>query len=133
VGEHGTSQVFLWSSARIGGRSVSQFAKDTGLSFEQFKKEIEQEVRYANITIIEGTGASVFGIGIVSARIAEIVLRDERTVIPIGSFNPDFGATLSLPSVLGRNGVSRIIMPEMSEQETELLDKSARIIREAAA
>jgi L-lactate dehydrogenase len=133
IGEHGTSQVFLWSSASIGGRSISQFAKDKGVSFEQFKKEIEQEVRYANITIIEGTGASVFGIGVVSARIAEIVLRDERTVIPIGSFNPDFGATLSLPSVLGRHGVSRILMPEMSEQERELLEKSARAIRDAAA
>jgi L-lactate dehydrogenase len=102
-------------------------------SFDQFRKEIEQEVRYANITIIEGTGASVFGIGVVSARIAEIVLRDERSVIPIGSFNPDFGTTLSLPSVLGRDGVSRIIMPEMSEAERELLEKSARTIREAAA
>ena len=117
VGEHGTSQVFLWSSARIGGRPISLFANDAGQSFDQFKKEIEQEVRYANITIIEGTGASVFGIGVVSARIAEIVLRDERAVIPIGSFNPDFGTTLSLPSVLGRNGVSRILMPEMSGLE----------------
>jgi len=133
VGEHGTSQVFLWSGARIGGRSVELFAKDSGVSFDQFKKEIEQEVRYANITIIEGTGASVFGIGVVSARIAEIVLRDEQSVIPIGSFNPDFGTTLSLPGVLGRNGVSRIIMPEMSEAERDLLDKSARTIREAAA
>jgi len=133
VGEHGTSQVFLWSGARIGGRSVELFAKESGVSFDQFKKEIEQEVRYANITIIEGTGASVFGIGVVSARIAEIVLRDEQSVIPIGSFNQDFGTTLSLPSVLGRDGVSRIIMPEMSDGERELLDKSARTIREAAA
>jgi L-lactate dehydrogenase len=54
-------------------------------------------------------------------------------VIPIGSFNPDFGTTLSLPSVLGRDGVSRIIMPEMSGAERELLDKSAKTIREAAA
>lgn len=133
IGEHGTSQVFLWSSARIGGRSISQFAKDKGVSFEQFKKEIEEEVRYANITIIEGTGASAFGIGVVSARIAEIVLRNERTVIPIGSFNPDFGATLSFPSVLERNGISRSIMPEMSEQERDLLEKSARTMRNAAA
>lgn len=132
VGEHGTSQVFLWSSARIGGRPIREFAEESGISFDQFKKEIEQEVRYANITIIEGTGASVFGIGVVSARIAEIVLRDESAVIPIGSFNRDFGTTLSLPSVLGRNGVSRIIMPELSKAERELLDKSARTIREAA-
>jgi L-lactate dehydrogenase len=79
------------------------------------------------------TGASAFGIGVVSARIAEIVLRDEQSVIPIGSFNPDFGATLSLPSVLGRSGVRRIIIPEMSESERDLLDKSAKTIREAAA
>jgi L-lactate dehydrogenase len=90
-------------------------------------------VRYANITIIEGTGASVYGIGMVCARITEIILRDERTVIPIGSFNKDFGATLSLPSVLGRDGVVRILMPEMSDEERGLLEKSAKTIREAAA
>jgi L-lactate dehydrogenase len=132
LGEHGTSQVFVWSSVRVGGRPIEAFAEESGVSFDQFKKEIEKEVRYANITIIEGTGASVFGIGVVSARIAEIVLRNERAVIPIGSFNQDFGTTLSLPSVLGRDGVSRIIMPELSKTERELLDKSARTIREAA-
>jgi L-lactate dehydrogenase len=133
VGEHGTSQVFLWSSARIGGRPISAIAKESGMSFNQFKTEIEKEVRYANITIIEGTGASVYGIGMVCARIAEIILRDERTVIPIGSFNKDFDATLSLPSVLGRDGVVRILMPEMSDEERALLEKSAKTIREAAA
>jgi len=133
VGEHGTSQVFLWSSARIGGRPISAIAKENGMSFNQFKTEIEKEVRFANITIIEGTGASVYGIGMVCARITEIILRDERTVIPIGSFNKDFGATLSLPSVLGRDGVVRILMPEMSDEERGLLEKSAKTIREAAA
>jgi L-lactate dehydrogenase len=132
IGEHGTSQVFVWSSARVGGQSISSLPLGNGVSFEQFKKDIEQEVRYANITIIEGTGASVFGIGVVSARIGEIVLRDEHSVIPIGSFNRTFGTTLSLPSVLGRDGVSQIIMPKMSDAERELLDKSARTIREAA-
>ena len=61
---------------------------------------IEHEVRYANITIIEGNQASQFGIGMASARIAEMVLRDERAVVPIGSYNPKYGVTLSLPSVL---------------------------------
>jgi len=57
--------------------------------------------RYANITIIEGNEASQFGIGIVSARIAEAVLRDERAVLPIGAYNAGYGVTLSLPSVVG--------------------------------
>lgn len=132
VGEHGTSQVFVWSSVRVGGRPIASLPIGNGMSFDRFKKEIEQEVRYANITIIEGTGASVFGIGVVSARIAEIILRDERAVIPIGAYNRAYGTTISLPSVLGRDGVSRIIMPEMSDTERELLDRSAITIREAA-
>jgi len=93
---------------------------------------VEKEVRYANITIIEGTGASVYGISVVSARIAEMVLRDERSVTPIGSFNQEFGTTLSLPSVVGRRGVSRVLTPEMSDKERDLLEKSAKHIREAA-
>ena len=122
----------MWSSARVAGIPVVDAMHLEDRNRSDLQQPIEQEVRYANITIIEGTGASVFGIGVVSARIAEIVLRDESAVIPIGSFNRDFGTTLSLPSVLGRNGVSQVIMPNLSKEERELLDKSARTIREAA-
>jgi L-lactate dehydrogenase len=133
VGEHGTSQVFLWSSARVAGSPLAPQIEKSGLSQEQFQQEIEKEVRYANITIIEGTGASVYGIGMVTARIAEMILRDEQAVIPIGSFNSKYGTTISLPSVVGRNGVSRILEPEMSGRERELLEKSAQTLREASA
>jgi L-lactate dehydrogenase len=134
VGEHGTSQVFLWSSVRISGvplHTVLSSQRQSG-DLQRLQQEVEKEVRYANITIIEGTGASVYGISVVSARIAEMVLRDEHSVIPIGSFNQDYGTTLSLPSVVGRRGVSRVLTPEMSGKERELLDKSAGHIREAA-
>jgi L-lactate dehydrogenase len=119
VGEHGTSEVFLWSSARIAGMPVTEVARQS----------IEQEVRFANITIIEGIGASQYGIGIVCARIAEIVLRDERAVIPVGSFNPAYGVTLSLPSVVGRAGVERILEPSMSDEEKQALQRGADTLR----
>jgi L-lactate dehydrogenase len=96
------------------------------------RKAVEQEVRYANITIIEGIGASQLGIGMVSARIAEIVLRDERAVVPIGVFNPKFGLTLSMPGILGRNGVSRILEPTMSEEEFQGLQRSADTLKAAS-
>jgi L-lactate dehydrogenase len=121
VGEHGTSQVFLWSSARVAGVPVADVPRQS----------IEQEVRFANIAIIEGTGASQHGIGMVCARIAEIVLRDERAVIPIGSFNPAYGVTLSLPSVVGRAGVERILEPSMSDEEKQALQRSAETLRNA--
>jgi L-lactate dehydrogenase len=131
VGEHGTSSVFLWSSARVGGRKVLDvFAEDTP-NPEKLCAELEHEVRYANITIIEGIGASQYGIGMVSARLTEMVLRDERAVIPIGCYNPKFGVTLSLPSVVGRDGVHRTFEPEMSDAERSGLQHSADAIRSA--
>jgi L-lactate dehydrogenase len=121
VGEHGTSQVFLWSSARIAGMAVDNAPRES----------VEREVRFANIAIIEGTGASQYGIGMVCARIAEIVLRDERAVIPVGSFNPAYGVTISLPSVVGRTGVERILEPSMSVDEKQALQRSADTLRSA--
>jgi L-lactate dehydrogenase len=133
LGEHGTSEVFLWSSARVAGVPVLDAMQRTGSSTTNLQQTIEREVRYANISIIEGILASQYGIGMVSARIAEIVLRDERAVIPIGSYNPHYGVTLSLPSILGRDGVVQILEPEMSEGERLALERSAETLAKAAS
>ena len=130
VGEHGTSEVMLWSSARVSGVPIAE-ALPAANSMDEFRKGVERDVRYANITIVEGNEASQFGIGIVCARIAEAVLRDERTVLPIGTYNSDYGVTLSLPSVVGREGVSRVLEPAMSDEERRSLDKSAEVLRYA--
>ncbi len=133
VGEHGTSQVFLWSGARVGGAPISELLERGGQSLDAFRGSVEQDVRFANITIIEGTGASQLGIGMVTARIAEAILRDEHAAVPIGSFNPNYGVTISLPSVLGRQGVSQILEPEMSGQEREGFQRSVEVLRTASA
>ena len=133
VGEHGTSQVFLWSSARVAGTSISHLLEQRGQPIEEFRRSVEQDVRYANITIIEGTGASQLGIGMVTARIAQAILRDEHAVIPIGSYNPKYEVTLSLPSVLARRGVIQIFEPEMSDEERQGLQRSAEILRNSVA
>ena len=131
IGEHGVSQVFLWSAARIAGVPISTLIKDRGEILDGVHEQVENRVRYANITIIEGNDASQFGIGIVAARIAEIVLRDERAVLPIGSYNDNFGVTLSLPSVVGRNGAVRIFEPEMSSEEKQALQRSAANLKKS--
>src|SRR5262245_61004813 len=131
IGDHGTSQVFLWSSARVGGVPVSTLLKQRGEKLSELREKLEAEVRYANITIIEGHDASQYGIGIVSARIAEIVLKDEHAAIPIGSYQKKFGVTLSLPSVVGRHGVVQVLEPELSDEERTELEKSAESLRMA--
>jgi L-lactate dehydrogenase len=133
LGDHGTSQVFAWSTARVGGVPVAKLLKGRGETLDDVRKQLEKDVRYANITIIEGHDASQYGIGIVSARIAEIILRDERAAIPIGSFHKRFGVTLSLPSVVGRNGVTEVLEPELSVEEKDGLEKSAESLRKALA
>ena len=133
LGEHGLSSVFLWSSARIAGKPVLEALAEPGESADDVRREIEHEVRYANITIIEGIGASQYGIGMVSARLTEMVLRDERAVIPISSYIPKYGVTLSLPSVVGREGVLQVIEPEMSAQERQALERSAETLRRAVS
>jgi len=131
IGDHGTSQVFLWSSARVGGVPVAALLEERGEKLGDLRTKVEKDVRYANITIIEGHDASQYGIGIVSARIAEMVLSDERAVIPIGSFQKQFGVTLSLPSVVGRSGVRQVLKPDLSEEEREGLKKSVDSLKKA--
>ena len=131
IGDHGTSQVFLWSSARIAGVPLPALLRERRGNLADLRAKVENDVRYANITIIEGHDASQYGIGIVSARIAEMVLRDERSAIPIGSYQREFGVTLSLPSVVGRSGVTAVLPPDLSGEEQDGLRKSAENLRKA--
>ena len=123
IGEHGTSQVYLWSTARIAGTPIA--------ADDSFRDQVESEVRYANISIIEGTGASQFGIGVVSARIVEMIGRNEGAVVPIGSYQAKFGVTLSLPSRVGREGVTRVLTPALAADEASALEESAATLHRA--
>lgn len=133
IGDHGTSQVFLWSSARIAGVPVTALLKERGEKLDEVRTQLEKDVRYANITIIEGHDASQYGIGIVSARIAEIVLRDERAAIPIGSYHRDLGITLSLPSVVGSDGIVAVLQPDLTPEERSGLQRSTQNLKDALA
>jgi L-lactate dehydrogenase len=133
IGEHGTSSVFLWSSARVAGMKLGELLTRRQIPFEDFRRTIEHEVRYANISIIEGIGASQYGIGMVAARVAEAVLRDERAIIPVSSFTHRYGATLSLPGVIGHLGTHEVLWPEMSDDERRALDHSAEALKGAVS
>src|SRR5450432_1187364 len=132
LGEHGTSQIFHWSGARVGGVPISDALVQCGLQHDDdFHATIENEVRYANISIIEGIGASQYGIGMVCARIAEVVLRDERAVVPIGVYHSKLGVTLSLPAVVGRAGCLQVLDPPLSNDERVGLKKCIETLRKA--
>ncbi len=131
IGEHGTSEVLLWSSATVAGLPIQEACQQCGEPFEKVREAVERDVRYANITIIEGNNASQYGIGIVCARVTEAVLRDERSILPVASYQPAYGVTLALPSVVGRGGIIRVLTPPMSADERALLQRSAERLQAA--
>jgi L-lactate dehydrogenase len=113
LGEHGKSSVTVWSSATVTGVPVAELLADGDRPVADVQAEIEEEVSNANITIIEGIGASQYGIGIVSARLAEAILRDEGCVFPVGSYHEQYRVTLSLPSVIGPGRASDANTPDV--------------------
>jgi L-lactate dehydrogenase len=131
IGEHGKSSVILWSTATVAGVPVGDLFALGERPVRDVQAEIEEEVSNANITIIEGIGASQYGIGIASARLAEAVLRDEGAVFPVSAHQPDYGVSLSLPAVLGRSGVEQTLSPRMTDNERVGLGRSAETLRDA--
>jgi L-lactate dehydrogenase len=134
VGEHGTTEVMLWSSVRIGGVPLADALRvaDPGRPIDELREQVEREVRFANITIIEGNDASRFGIGVVCARITEAVLGDERVVMPVAAYRERYGVTIGLPTVVGRQGAAGEVEPNMSDEERRAFERSAATLRDAA-
>ncbi len=138
IGEHGKTQVYAWSSARVGGVPLGRLIQGRWKDPAAFRHQVQSDVIDANIDIIEATDASQHGIGIVAARIVEAILRDERLVAPVGCWHPEFGVTLSLPGVIGGGGrVDVLTRPEPTTEdelsEEEGLRAGAAYLAEALA
>ena len=134
VGEHGTTEVMLWSSVRVAGTPlVDALGGDVRQrSLDEVRRRIEHEVRFANIRIIEGNGASQFGIGVACAQVTEAILRDTRVVLPVAGYRERYGVTIALPTVVGREGAAGELEPSMAEHERRAFERSAATLREAA-
>jgi L-lactate dehydrogenase len=137
LGEHGDSEVLVWSSAKVGGVSIHDYASQMGVGLtEEMKLQIDDGVRHAAYRIIEGKGATYYGIGAGIAQIVQAIRDDERRVLTVSSLTtgvePFKGICLSLPRVVGVKGILTELGPELSREEHLLLQKSADILKEAA-
>ena len=133
LGEHGDSEVLAWSSGKIGGVPVGEFAEQIGRRItDDVKARIDDGVRRAAYRIIEGKGATYYGIGAGIARIAKAIRDDEGAVLTLSNIEGLNGVSLSLPRVLKAKGIEASIQPMLSNEEEKALNKSAEILREAA-
>ncbi|MGW9827894.1 L-lactate dehydrogenase [Brevibacterium pityocampae] len=133
LGEHGTSAVYAWDSARVGGRRVLELLEESGSDVAEVQERIRESVKFSNISIIEGIGASQHGIGSIVADIAEAIVSNSHAIMPVASYHKEFETSVGMPAVLGSGGVVRILRPELTEEEQAQLAESARVLREADA
>lgn len=134
VGEHGDSEVPLWSLANIAGLPVEDFCCLHGIPCLD-KEELSDQVRRAGYEIIERKGATYYAIGLAVRRICESIIRDENSVLTVsGLLDGEYGlkdVCLSLPSLVNRAGRVRALEVPLSEEERAALLKSAGLLKEA--
>ncbi len=133
VGEHGDSELPLWSTATIGNVSLDKFTK---ISLKE-KEDIFKKAKNAAYSIIEGKKATYYAISAGTTQIVETILYNKRRVLPI-SHNPQGSCgikdiCLSLPVVLGKKGIEKRFNMEISEEENRLLQESADNLKEVAS
>lgn len=134
IGEHGDSELAVWSSANVSGVDLEDFCRisDKDYSFGAMQR-IYENVRDAAYSIIDGKGATYYGIGLAVRRIAEAIVRDEHSVLPVSSLiSGHYGVDnlcLGLPAVVGRNGVESVLDIPLSYEELEQLQSSAQKLR----
>ncbi len=135
LGEHGDSEIAVWSSANVSGVPVNEFCELKGYhDHERSMKEIADQVKNSAYEIIEKKQATYYGIAMGVRRICEAIIRDEKSVLPVsrmihGEFGID-GVALSLPAIVGADGVEAPVPAELNEEELAALRKSADVLKE---
>jgi len=136
LGEHGDSEVLVWSSASVGGLPVDEFATQMERPITpEVRRKIDEDVRRAAYRIIDGKGATNYGIGAGIAYIVRVIRDDAHAVLTVSAPSPASehleAACLSLPRVVGAAGIIKTVHPELAADEQHAIEQSARILREA--
>lgn len=134
LGEHGDSEVLAWSSARAGALTIGQVAARVNVPLDEaVRARIDDGVRNAAYTIINGKGATYYGIGAGLARLVEAIGRDQHAVFSVSSVSDNVegvrDVALSIPRVLGADGVVTDLVPELDPDEHDALRKSAELLK----
>jgi L-lactate dehydrogenase len=134
IGEHGDSEVPVWSLANIAGMRLSEFARASGVSCNQAElDEIFKQTRDAAYAIIERKGATFYAVAAGLMRLVEAILRDQHTILSISSaITGAYGISdvcLSLPTIVNRGGVEKVLHLELSPSEQAGLRNSAEVLK----
>lgn len=135
IGEHGDSEIAAWSGANISGIPLSDFCELRGhYKYAENTTRIAEEVKNSAYEIIEKKQATYYGIAMSVRRICEVILRDEKSILPVSSIMyGEYGISdvaLSMPAIVGKNGVETKVPIPLSRDELERLQQSASMLRD---
>lgn len=138
IGEHGDSEIAAWSSSNVSGISLDDFCEMRGhYHHKEATEEIAEKVKNSAYEIIEKKRATYYGIAMAVKRICEVIIRDEKSILPISSMmHGEYGiddVVLSMPAIVGKNGLETKVPIELDEEEQAALKKSADTLKEVLA
>ncbi|PJF21840.1 MAG: L-lactate dehydrogenase [Phototrophicales bacterium] len=134
IGEHGDSEVLTWSLVDIAGISLDEFCRRRNIKMDfTDRARIDENVRNAAYHIIQGKGATYYGIGSALTRIVEVILHDQRAIMTVCAPHNEIAdvknVTVAMPHLIGGNGIIDTFPLKLSYDEQEKLHKSANLIR----
>lgn len=134
IGEHGDSEMVAWSSANVSGVPLHDFCEMRGhFHHEEAMERIAADVKNSAYVIIEKKRATYYGVAMSVRRICEAIVRDEKSVLPISSIqHGNYGigdVSLSMPAVVGKDGVETLVPIQLSEEEQKKLKESADVLK----
>jgi L-lactate dehydrogenase len=135
VGEHGDSEVALWSMTHIAGMPLQSYCELCKNRVPDLNHdEVLRQVRESAYHVVESKGATYYAVSLALERIVSAILRDENSVLTVSTLMEDIygikDVCLSLPCVVNRNGVDHVVWADFSEEEGEGLRNSARVLRD---
>ena len=134
VGEHGDSEIVAWSCANVSGVPLSDFCEMRGhFDHTEAMRRIAEDVKNSAYEIIEKKSATYYGIAMSVKRVCEAIVRNEESILPVsavrhGEYGIE-GVALSLPAVVGKDGIESTVPLNLSYRETEELKKSADTLK----
>jgi len=136
IGEHGDSEVLVWSQVSIGGIPLEDYCRSQGIFLDDtIRINIDEKVRRAAYHIIQGKHATYYGIGAALARIVNVILRDQRSILtvcaPIQEVEGVQDVTVALPHLVGGQGVITTLWQPLTPVEHNTLKQSAEIVKTA--
>ena len=138
IGEHGDSEIAAWSSANVSGIPLNNFCEMRGFfNHSEAMQKIAEDVKNSAYEIINKKKATYYGIAMSVKRICEAIVRDEKSILPISSIQTGnhgiSGLALSMPAIVGKNGVEALVPIELNEEEQAALKNSAETLKKVIA